>query len=91
MSKKKPLPLRRSTDPTHFIAVINWCQDMGLPVVRCSDYQLKIDVWSYYTKGTFHHDGNPSRRGAGFLAFKIAVELWLEEQGLADAIKRSGS
>ena len=91
MSKKKPLPLRRSTDPIHFIAVINWCQQLGLPVVRCSDYQLKIGPWSYYTRGTFHMDGDPSRRGAGFLAFKIAVELWLEEEGLADAIKRSGS
>ena len=91
MSKKKPLPLRRSTDPIHFVAVINWCNQLGLPVMRCSEYQLKIGPWSYYTKGTFHHDGNPSRRGTGFAGFKLAVELWLDEEGLTEAIKRSGS
>lgn len=91
MSKKKPLPLRQPNDPIHFVAVINWCQQIGLPVVRCSQYHLKIGPWSFYTRGTFHWDGDASRRGAGFVAFKIAVELWLEEEGLSDAIKRSGS
>ena len=89
MSKKKAqLPLRRTTDPLHFLAVINWCQQHGLPVVRCSDYQLKFGPWNFYTKGTFHHDGDPQRRGFGFAAFKIAIEAWLDEQGLSEVAKR---
>lgn len=89
MAKKKiPLPLRRQTDPIHFLAMINWCQARGLPVVRCSDYQVKSGPWNFYTKGTFHHDGDPKRRGVGFAAFKVAVEAWLEDEGLADAVKR---
>jgi hypothetical protein len=86
--KKTLLPLRRPTDPIHFTAVVNWCLAQSLPVVRCSDYQLKSGPWNYYTKGTFHHDGDPKRRGMGFAAFKIAVEAWLEDEGLADALKR---
>lgn len=89
MDKKKiPIPLRRQTDPLHFLAVINWCQQLGLPVVRCSDYQIKIGPWSFYTRGSFHHDGDHRRRGMGFRAFQIAVEIWLEDEGLSDAIKR---
>ena len=89
MAKKKmPLPLRRDTDPLHFLAVISWCQQHGLPVTRCSEYQIKVGPWSFYTRGTFHHDGDSKRRGAGFAAFKFAVEAWLDEQGLSDALKR---
>jgi hypothetical protein len=89
MAKKKiPLPLRRQTDPIYFLAVVNWCESMGLPIVRCSPYQLKIGPWSFYTRGSFHRDGDTKRRGMGFAAFKVAVEIWLEEEGLADAIKR---
>jgi hypothetical protein len=88
MAKKIPLPLRRQTDPVHFLAVINWCQQRDLPIVRCSDYQLKSGPWNFYTKGTFHHDGDRHRCGRGFAAFKIAVEAWLEEEGLTEALKR---
>lgn len=89
MTKKKiPLPLRRPTDPLCFRAMIDWCEAGGLPVIRCSDYQAKSGPWNFYTRGTFHHDGDSRRRGAGFPAFKVAVESWLEEEGLADAFKR---
>ena len=84
MSKKKAsFALRRETDPLPFLAVIAWCEKNGLPVARCSDYQLKCaGSWSFYTKGTFHLDGDSKRRGAGFVAFKIAVETWLDDESL---------
>ena len=89
MTKKKiPLPLHRSTDPLHFRAMIDWCQARGLPVVRCSDFQAKTGPWNFYTRGSFHRDGDSRPRGMGFPAFKVAVEAWLEDEGLADAIKR---
>lgn len=89
MAKRKiPLPLRRATDPTQFLAAINWCQGLGLPVVRCSDYQLKTGPWNFYTKGTFHRDDDPTQRGVGFPAFKRAIENWLQVEELMTAIKR---
>ena len=92
MSKKKvTLALQRETDPLHFLAVIAWCRENELPVSRCSEYQLKIaNSWSYYTKSTFHLDGQPERRGAGFAAFKVAVETWLDDEGLRMAKNARG-
>jgi hypothetical protein len=91
MAKKKvPLPLRRQIDPVHFLAVINWCLQRSLPIVRCSDYQIKCDGWNYYTNSSFHHDGDVGRRGKGFKAFTLAVEAWLEDEGLAEAVKTLG-
>jgi hypothetical protein len=88
---KKPVPLRLSTDPLPFLAVIDWCEEVGLPVTRCSPYQIKVHCWNFYTRGTFHMDGDARRRGVGVAAFKAAVESWLEEEGLSEALKRWGS
>ena len=88
MTKKKPIPLEAANDPLHFRAVIDWCRKRGLSVRRCSEFQIKVEGWSYYTKGTFHHDGDTKRRGVGFAAFKVAVEAWLEDEGLAETLKR---
>lgn len=84
MSKKKAIfALRRETDPLHFLAVIAWCEQQGLPVVRCSDYQLKIGrCLSYYTKGTVYRDGDTKGCGVGFEAFKLLVETWPGDERL---------
>ena len=81
------MPITVATDPLVFRAAVEWCKSLGLPIVRCSPYQLKCGPWNFYTKGTFHHDGG-GRKGAGLPAFKAAIEEWLDEQGLSDALKR---
>lgn len=88
MSKKNPYPLKQPGDPLAFRGAVEWCESLDIPFTRTSPYQLKVGPWNFYTKGTFHHDGDPRRRGVGLPAFKLAMEIWLEEQGLENIVKR---
>lgn len=87
MPKKPTLPIELPDDPLPFRAVVAWCRARGLPIIRCSPYQLKMGPWNVYTKGTFHHDGDSKRRGSGPTAFKVAVDAWLEDEGLSELVK----
>jgi hypothetical protein len=84
---KQPLPLRQPTDPLHIVAAINWAETLGLQPRRCSAYHLKVGPWNLFTTGRFYHDGDTGWKGFGLPAFKVAVELWLEQEGLSDAVK----
>lgn len=88
MGKKELYPLTQASDPLPFRAAVEWCESLGIPIKRTSPYQLKVGPWNFYTKGSFHHDGDPKRRGFGLPAFKAAMEIWLDEQGLSDIVKR---
>lgn len=88
MAKKPSLPIELPDDPLPFRAAIAWCRGLGLPLTRCSPYQLKTGPWNLYTNGTFQLDGHPGRKGCGLAAFKLAIEVWIAEEGLAEALKR---
>ncbi len=87
--KRDSLPLRLEGDPVYFLAAIDFCECLKLPVTRCTEHQLKAGPWNFYTNGSFLMDGDAKKRGKGLGAFRQAVEEWMRKEGMGKYINLS--